>query len=620
MSLLFGTYHFEGSASDDDLRRVFSTWKGQPHGHRTIFSKPQVRVLHCGFSTIRDAHRETQPQLTQSGLIFAWDGRLDNGDKLIQELGSENLVGQDDLTIVAAAFERWGNGCFPKLIGDWALAMADRRNQSLLLAKDFMGTRPLLYTTGKDYVVWSTRIDDLVTFSRHSFDLEGEFVAGLLSSFPATHLTPYSGIHSVPPACFVRFTRERISTTRYWEFDPANEVRYRREADYEEHFRVVFRESVRRRLRARGPVLAQLSGGIDSSAIVCVADGLLRQGSVVTPRLDTVSYYDDSEPNWDERPYFTQVEKLRGRTGLHVNVAPGEPAVELSSGTSQVLLSGTGGDEVTGGIPDPSPELADLFARARFAALARQLKAWALDKRKPCLLLVRDALRACLRPVWLDVFEPLRAAAWLDQAFRRNYEDALRGYPRRFRLLGPLPSFQENLETLEMLRRQLGCSPSSQQVSWERRYPFLDRDLLEFLFAIPREQILRPGHRRSLMRRALRGIVPDEILNRKRKAFLIRRPIVEIAKHWAGQGEAARQMHCLSLGVIDEQRFAEEVLNAANGQSTHVVALLRLFSVEAWLKQMKASGVWSGSLGKLPGIRPGAEMEISAEKNSKKGG
>jgi hypothetical protein len=86
------------------------------------------------------------------------------------------------------------------------------------------------------------------------------------------------------------------------------------------------------------------------------------------------------------------------------------------------------------------------------------------------------------------------------------------------------------------------------------------------------------------------------ILNRRQKAFVSRRPIVEIAKHWAGLAETARSMHCLSLGIIDERSFREEVLRTGNGQSTHAVTLLRLFSVEAWLKQMMASGVWSGSL------------------------
>src|SRR5579864_4787500 len=95
-------------------------------------------------------------------------------------------------------------------------------------------------------------------------------------------------------------------------------IRYRTDAEYEEHFRSAFEQSVKRRLGSAAPVLAELSGGVDSSSIVCVADDILtREGG---PRLDTVSYYDDSEPNWDERPFFTRIEEKRGRTGCHINI------------------------------------------------------------------------------------------------------------------------------------------------------------------------------------------------------------------------------------------------------------------------------------------------------------
>jgi len=151
-----------------------------------------------------------------------------------------------------------------------------------------------------------------------------------------------------------------------------------------------------------------------------MADVILAKGGAGTPRLDTISYYDDSEPNWNERPYFTKVEEKRGRTGCHIDVggqqslkfdfdfdrfavAPGSGGGEseaarrftafVISNRSRVLLSGTGGDESLGGVPTPTPELANLLARARLRTLGRQIVAWALAKRKPILHLLFDALR-----------------------------------------------------------------------------------------------------------------------------------------------------------------------------------------------------------------------------------
>ena len=106
---------------------------------------------------------------------------------------------------------------------------------------------------------------------------------------------------------------------------------------------------------------------------------------------------------------------------------------------------------------------------------------------------------------------------------------ALTGYPSRTKLFGPLPSFQENVITLDALRRQLARTALPFEPPFEKRYPYLDRGLLEFMYAIPREQLVRPTQRRYLMRRALVGIVPDEILNRKTKAFVARSPMVAIA-------------------------------------------------------------------------------------------
>ena len=86
------------------------------------------------------------------------------------------------------------------------------------------------------------------------------------------------------------------------------------------------------------------------------------------------------------------------------------------------------------------------------------------------------------------------------------------------KLFGPLPSFQDNIDNLNGERRLLASCPLQSELLREVRFPYLDRDLLEFMYAIPREQIVRVGQRRSLMKRALVGIVPDELLNRKTKS------------------------------------------------------------------------------------------------------
>jgi asparagine synthase (glutamine-hydrolysing) len=168
---------------------------------------------------------------------------------------------------------------------------------------------------------------------------------------------------------------------------------------------------------------------------------------------------------------------------------------------------------------------------------------------------------------------------------------ALAGYPSRTKLLGPLPSFQENVSTLDALRRQLACKALPFEPSYEKRYPYLDRDLLEFMFAIPREQLVRPTQRRSLMRRALVGIVPDEILNRKTKAFVSRSSMVAISNNWAHFTEITQNMLSSALGIVDSERISETLQKVRRGEQVPMVTLKRTLLLESWLRDLRAFGI-----------------------------
>src|SRR5262249_23767193 len=162
----------------------------------------------------------------------------------------------------------------------------------------------------------------------------------------------------------VRSTRVQ----KFWEFHSRKKSQRKSDAEYEEEFRSLFLNFVHRRLRSSAPVLAQLSGGMDSSAIVCAADRVAAERGAVA--VEIVSYFDDSESNWNEKPFFIAVEIHRGRTGFHLDVSSdgqllpqrggsfpvtpahgGKPvksqtllAQHITQGNFRVLLSGSGGD------------------------------------------------------------------------------------------------------------------------------------------------------------------------------------------------------------------------------------------------------------------------------------
>ena len=623
MSVQFGRWNFEGQpAGPDYIEKVSAALAPYGPDSNESYSKGGVRILYCAFHTTKESRREKQPCISPSGAVITWDGRLDNRAELISELSDSLTNSSTDVAVVAMAFEKWGVNCFAKLIGDWALSIWKPANRSLILAKDPIGTRHLYYSFDNNQVTWSTILDPLVRLAGKTFALNEEYIAGWFSMFPAVDLTPCVGIHSVPPSSSVLLRPGKHAVSKYWDFDPKNNIRYRTEAEYEEHFRTVFATAVQRKLRSDRPVLAELSGGRDSSSIVCMADIIVARGAADTPRLDTISYFDDAEPNWNERPYFTKVEEKRGRTGWHINVGaqdpekipPPEPPPEsphdrfvptpgydgrtspqirmcMASQGNRVVLSGIGGDEVMGGVPTPAPELENLLARAQFGVLAHQLKVWALEKRKPWFHLFWEAARGFFPPALVGVPKYMRPAPWLQSNFVKRHWAALTGYPSRTKLFGPLPSFQDNVGTLDALRRQLARTALPFEPPYEKRYPYLDRGLLEFMFAIPREQLVRPTQRRSLMRRALVGIVPDEILNRKTKAFVARSPMVAISNDWAHFAEITQNMLSSSLGIVDSARISGALQKVRRGEEVPIVALKRTLWLEGWLKDLRALGI-----------------------------
>lgn len=605
MSAQYGRWNFDGAGSvpSEQTRRLLAPYGPDAEG---IYTGHGIGILFRAFMTTEESTAERQPLILSSGAVVTWDGQLDNREDLVRALGDRVSVVDNDVAIVLAAYERWKSGCFGKLVGDWAVSIWSPQEKSILLARDFVGAKQLYYRVDGDSVTWSTVLDPLV-FGR-DLALDEEYIAGWLSSFPAPHLTPYAEIHAVPPASLIRFTPKGHTVRRYWEFDGTKRIRYPSDGEYEEHFRAVFGQSIRRRLRSNAPILAELSGGMDSSAIVSMADQ-------VTQRLvDTVSYYNDSEPNWNERPWFSKVEERRGKAGLHIDAStpssgPGDNEVTLWPGSPgrtskladwmrrhghRAMLSGIGGDEFLGGVPTPVPELEDLLARGRFRALAHRLKTWALVQRRPWIYLLRDAATGFLPSMLRTLPEHKRPAPWLDPEFVKRHRASLSN-ESRLTLFGDLPSFQENIGALDRLRRQLAATELCRQYPYEKRYPYLDRDLLEFLFAIPREQIVRPGERRSLMRRALRGIVPDEVLDRRRKAYVTRSPLVSIQKQQEQLAVSHDDLVAGSLGIIVPDLFFGTLEEVRQGKQIPIVPLLRSLALERWLRALRATGALKGS-------------------------
>jgi asparagine synthase (glutamine-hydrolysing) len=636
MGVQYGIWTFDrASIATQELADVRAALAAGESERVFEHTEAAIQMLYLPFHARSESERDEQPFRSCEGQVVIWDGRLDNREELMASLRTELRKDPADVAIVATALQLWGIAALGKFLGDWALSAWDPKERIVILARDFLGTKPLYYKNDEGSFSWSTRIDPLLRSKKQASHFQEEYLAGWFLQFPGTNLTPFAGIHSVPPASYVLVRPRKTVIRQYWNFDSAKRVRHQDDRGYEEHFRALFEQSVRRRLRSTTPVLAELSGGMDSSSIVCMADLVLSRGHAETARLDTISFYDHSEPNWNEGAYFNMVEQRRGHAGLHLPVnfrnslrpcfpaerfapTPGSGdsfneneryAAYLRSGQYRVLLQGLGGDEVLGGIPAPSPELADLLICGQIRTFAKSLMAWSLAARVPVFRLTADVFGEYFPARFPS--RTLDAAPWLRPEFVRRNREALLGYEPTRAGWSVRPSLRANLQTLDYLRRYIGCLASSAN-NLERRFPYLDRDLLEFLYAVPREQLLRPNQRRSLMRRALRGIVPDEILNRKRKAFISRGPIVAIQQELPLLLQETNRMLSTELGIVDNHKFQQHLKRAAEGQDQPVVPLLRTLLLEAWLRHVSRWFSCNASPGFLENLRTEVHMHRSA--------
>ena len=240
------------------------------------------------------------------------------------------------------------------------------------------------------------------------------------------------------------------------------------------------------------------------------------------------------------------------------------------------------------------------LARGRLLKLAQQLNAWAMKMRRPRTPLLREAVRGFVSRTLTGVSIDMRPAPWLHSGFVcRNYA-ALCGYPTRVKVFGPLPSYQENIVILNVLRRLLSHWALEPKMLREIRFPYLDRDFLEFLYAIPREQIVGVGKRRFLMKRALAGIVPDDLLNRRRSWAVHQESTPEPKKDgergWQSFAERGQQIVSDSIGIIDSNCFLAALRKTSDNDEVLTHILGRTLDLESWLRHLTAQGVLKNSM------------------------
>jgi asparagine synthase (glutamine-hydrolysing) len=620
MSAIGGVLIFDGGPVDPSLLAALGVGLERlgPDGGREVIAG-SVGMTYRAFHTNAESRREHQPHCWGHQFMLGWDGRLDNRDELLTLL-RDDLRGEDtDAAIVMAAYRRWGQLSIGKLLGDFALAIWDKRDHAVWLARDPIGTRTLYYHVDRDRAVWSTDLAAMIDVGSISTDVNDEYIAGYMIGGAEPDITPYLGVHAVKPAHALRIDHDGlVSEHRVWSLDPHKQIRYPSDAEYEEHFRAVFRDAVRVRLRSDSGVFAELSGGLDSSSIVCMADDIVKTGDASAPALETVSYVLDDASTSNEEQWIALVNEQRKTTGHRIystehryltvltdtsgialpnfallsSAYPRALRATMCDRRARLLLRGVGGDELLYSIRSPSPELADLAASKRVWELHARLKTWSRLMNRPYLaVLWNEAIVPNLsEPVqtWLRSGAIKFLPDWLDEGFvnRMRLRERIVVRPVGVGAF-PTPSARILAQLFQGPFRSVAAGTHQELGGCENTYPYLDRRLVEYLLAIPFQQKLRPGENRSLLRRALRGILPDAILNRRDKG----NPTELLYRAFARENSTFKSLlsdaRIFARGYVDRTKFMAAFDRTIAGHETSYRYLAILITLELWLRAVE---------------------------------
>ena len=492
-----------------------------------------------------------QPMSTTDGrYTISFNGEITNYLEIRQSLVDlgNTFVSDSDTEVLLTAWSVWGHGCLERLEGMYAFAILDKEEETLTLVRDVFGIKPLFYSEQPDSLAFCSELVGLYELIPGPPRLDWQAAVDYLlwAAYDHTERSFVEGVRQLAPAHSVTLdlrTGRLGEPRRYWW--PVVQTTFSGSIDESaEIVRGLFLESVRRNLRSDVPVGVALSGGIDSSAIV----GAIRHLEPTAP-IQTFSFvapgFEESEHEWIDlmvRAVGAQPHAVSS-TGSDLFrdldamiLAQGEPFGSTSIYAQYrvfqsvrengvvVTLDGQGGDEAFAGYHGyPAQRLHSLIETGRFRESSRFVQAWAEWPGRSAKQAVMDGM-AQFMPAGVSRWRSrtlAKSSPILDYAKLRDRNVELE-FPLLFAESSRGNRVKSHLRAA-LTRRGLPAllrhgDRNSMHFSIESRVPFLDRALVEFALSLPEDHLIgADGTSKNVLRRALRGIVPDQILDRRDK-------------------------------------------------------------------------------------------------------
>ena len=515
-------------ACEDTVQAMQNTMRRRGPDDFGVFRGENVTLLHARLAVI-DPVGGRQPMTLRFGgeeYTIVYNGELYNTPELRRELMKLGHVfeGHSDTEVLLRGYAQWGRGVLEKLNGICAFAVWEKAAKRLFLARDRIGVKPLFYAEHEGGLIFASEIKTVLKYPdfRAAIDVTG--AAELLLLGPGR--TPGSGvlrgIREIEPGCYGIWERGRLTVRRYWKLTDGPHTETFEETA--EHVRFLVEDAIRRQLVSDVPVGCFLSGGLDSSLICAVA------AKAMDHPLDTFSVdYDRNreffvpgkfQPNSDA-DYLGTMESFLGARGHRVVLTARELDEVLEEATEArdlpgmadvdfsllllcreirkdvtVALSGECADEIFGGYPwyrDPDVRIRAGFPWSQNIQQRRGL----LTGRLACLTDAREFVMSRYAQTLLE----------------SDIDPDTVPLEKRMKQMVNL-NFRWFMQTLLDRKDRM-----SMHASLEVRVPFCDYRIAEYLYRVPWQMKDHDGYEKGLLRHAMEGWLPDEILWRKKSPY-----------------------------------------------------------------------------------------------------
>ncbi len=613
MSGIAGLLRFDGrTVARHDLERVANTLRQYGPDRSEIIASGNIGLVHVLMCMAPEDRFDRQPLRGASGALITADVRLDNRDDVLARIGipRREAAAWADSRVLLTGWEKLGDDIWPMLRGPFAAAIWDPRSRALTLARDHLGLNVVMWHRSERFFAFATMPNGLFALDNVPRELSEEKLADFLVLNHADHVTTiYRNVFRVPPAHAMQVKPDgSIKQRRYWSPAEIKPIRLPSNAAYADGLRECLDVAVRRQMRSAHPIGCLLSGGLDSSSVSALAARALAEKNQRLVAFTGVPRrgFDGPVPNGyyaDETPYvnaiqgavrnidvtyvrnddcsdFAELERffiaLEGPVRNPTNLGWMLGILRLARAQGRrVLLGGLYGN-YTISWNGWSQAVAHLL-HGRLLTAYRQ---WQLYYRRTSYsrwVALRKLFVEPLVPArlgnWADRRRrPNRIAAWQDHAAIRFDFAAAMAVDVRAQKVG-----HDFLYRMRQDERMRGLAQIDYVGDWhaaekavtgvEVRDPTADIDVVSYCFGVPPEQYLAEGIDRSLIRRAMWGLLPEVVLTNRLSGL----QAADWYEKLDGQrGELARQIAELSESalvcrVIDLLRIENAIKNWPTG-------------------------------------------------------